>query len=371
MKFSIDKKTLLTNLQLLSKAIPTRSTLPIISSALFTIENNTLNLRSTDLEISINLKCEIEDGENGCIAIPLSKLLEITSAMPNNKINFDVSDIGKVKINCNTGQYTIMGQSNEEFPSEHIIENSKTLSLSSEELTDIINSTSYAASRDDLKPVLQGVLFKVENKGIVSVATDGHRLVKLEKKNIHALDYNGNVVVPIKFLTLLNSLLKNNEKLSLLVGENHMQVKVDKSIITTRIIKDPYPDYEGVIPKENTKTLVVNKDMFTEAIKRISIFSNKSSRQIALELSDNKMTITTEDPESITTGKETIECDYDGDPMTIGYNALYLREVLQHQQTEEIKIMLNTPLNAGLFVPIEQNADNIKTTLLMPIRLND
>ena len=371
MKFTIDKNTLLTKFQLLSKAIPARTTLPIISNALFTIKNELLNLRSTDLEISINLKCEIENAEDGCVAIPLSKLLEITSAMPDNKINFDVSDIGKVKIDCQTGQYTIMGQSNEEFPSEHTIENSKTLSLSGEELTDIINSTSYAASRDDLKPVLQGVLFKIENEGIVSVATDGHRLVKLEKKNIHSLDYNGNVVVPIKFLTLLNSLLNKEAELSLIVGENHMQVNIDSSIITTRIIKESYPDYEGVIPKDNTKTLVVNREMFTEAIKRISIFSNKSSRQIALELSDNQMTITTEDPESITTGKETIECNYDGDPMTIGYNALYLREVLQHQQADEIKIMLNTPLNAGLFVPLQQNTNNIKTTLLMPIRLND
>ena len=101
------------------------------------------------------------------------------------------------------------------------------------------------------------------------------------------------------------------------------------------------------------------------------IFSNKSSRQVALELSNNKMIITTEDPEIITTGKETIECDYDGDPMTIGYNAFYLKEVLQHQHSDEIKIMLNTPLNAGLFVPLEQNENNNKTTLLMPIRLND
>ena len=142
-------------------------------------------------------------------------------------------------------------------------------------------------------------------------------------------------------------------------------------IITTRIIKDPYPDYEGVIPKENTKTLIINKDAFADAIKRISIFSNKSSRQVALEISNNQITITTEDPENITTGRETVECNYDGEPMTIGYNALYLKEVLQHQSSDEIKIMLNTPLNAGLFMPIEQNENDDKTTLLMPIRLND
>ena len=103
----------------------------------------------------------------------------------------------------------------------------------------------------------------------------------------------------------------------------------------------------------------------------MSIFSNKSSRQVALELSENSLTITTEDPENITTGKETLDCEYDGEPMTIGYNALYLKEVLQHQNSDEIKIMLNSPLNAGLFLPMDQNNNDNKTTLLMPIRLND
>ena len=371
MKFSIDKTALLTKLQLLSKAIPSRSILPIIGSALFTCKNNNLKIRATDLEISISLDCNIKEGENGCIAIPVGKLLEITNVLPNTNINFTVSDIGKVNIECNSGKYTIMGQSKEEFPAEQIIENSKKLIVSAEELKDIIINTSYAASRDDLKPVLQGVLFQIEKEAIVTVATDGHRLVKLEKKHLHSLDYTGQVVVPIKFLSILTSQMEDEGEITLLIGEDHVQVQLENVIITTRIIKDPYPDYEGVIPKDNTKTLVINREDFSEAIKRVSIFSNKSSRQVALELSENTVTISTEDPENITTGKETLDCDYDGEPMTIGYNALYLKEVLQHQNSDEIKIMLKSPLNAGLFIPMVQKNDDNKTTLLMPIRLTD
>jgi len=371
MKFSIDKNKLLKNLQLLSKTIPSRSTLPIINSALFTVKDKILNLRATDLEISISLQSTVEGGKDGCIAIPIGKLLEITSAMPEKNIDFSVSDIGKMNISCDSGRYTIMGQPPEEFPSEQVVENNKKIQVSSVELKDIINNTSYAASKDDLKPVLQGVLFQIQNDGIVSVATDGHRLVKLEKKKLPSIDYTGNIVVPIKFLALLTTQLTNDGDISILIGENHIQTQLESVTITTRIIKDPYPDYEGVIPKENTKTLIINKNNFTEAIKRVSIFSNKSSRQVALELSESSITITTEDPENITTGKETLDCDYDGDPMTIGYNAFYLKEVLQHQQSEEIKIMLNSPLNAGLFIPMDQKENNNKTTLLMPIRLKD
>ena len=127
MKFTLDKSALLKNLQLLSKAIPSRSTLPIISSALFTVKDEILYMRATDLEISINLKYKIEGGEDGCVAIPLGKLLEITNALPNTKINFSVSDIGKINIDCNAGQYTIMGQPCEEFPTEQKIENPLTI----------------------------------------------------------------------------------------------------------------------------------------------------------------------------------------------------------------------------------------------------
>ena len=200
MKFSIKRKTLLSALQLLSKATPTRSTLPIIGCALFTQKSENLNIRTTDLEISISIDCDVENFTEGSVAIPLNKLLEITNAMSDEKIDFNISDIGKVSINCKQGQYTIMGQSHEDFPKEQIIENGTTFSISGKKLMDIINNTTYATSRDDLKPVLQGVLFQIDEKGFVSVATDGHRLVKLEKKDVHTLDYKGSVVVPAKFL---------------------------------------------------------------------------------------------------------------------------------------------------------------------------
>jgi len=371
MEFSIQRSLLLNALQLLSKATPTRSTLPIIGCALFKIKSEKLNIRTTDLEISISIDCSIENFTDGSVAIPLNKLLEITNAMSEDKINFSISDIGKVSINCKQGQYTIMGQSHEDFPKEQIIENGTTFSISGKKLMDIIKNTTYATSRDDLKPVLQGVLFQIDEKGFVSVATDGHRLVKLEKKDVHTLDYRGSVVVPSKFLVLLNNQLEEENKASMIIGDNHIQIKLEMGTITSRIIKDPYPDYNGVIPNDNTKTLIVDKESFTEAIKRVSIFSNKSSHQVSLNITENNIVITTEDPENITSGKETVDCNYDGEPMTIGYNASYLKEVLQHQNTDEIKIMLHSPLKAGLFLPVEQNKNENKTTLLMPIKLND
>ena len=371
MNFSIDKNILFNSLQILSKAVPTRSTLPIISCALFSLNKNILNIRTTDLEIAVSLNINVIGKKDGNIAIPMSKLLEITNAMSNGEIVFSVSDIGKVNIKFNQGHYTIMGQPSEEFPSEQKILEGNNFVINTNDFKNIINNTTYATSKDDLKPVLQGVFFQINEEGLISVATDGHRLVKFENNEIKADAYKGTVVVPTKFLLLINNLLNEKEKTIIIISDNHIQTKIKESIITSRIIKDPYPDYEGVIPKDNTQTLIINKKEFSEAIKRVSIFSNKSSKQVSLNISEQSIIISTEDPENITSGKETLECSYDGEPMTIGYNASYLKEVLQHQQTEEIKIMLKSPLNAGLFIPLEQNKNQVKTTLLMPIRLND
>ena len=128
--------------------------------------------------------------------------------------------------------------------------------------------------------------------------------VKVEKNDVHTIDYKGSVVVPSKFLSLLNNQLEEENETTMTIGDNYIQSKLNNGKLTSRIIKDTYPDYEGVIPKDNTKTLIVDKNAFSDAIKRVSIFSNKASKQVALNISEKNMIISTEDPENITSGKE-------------------------------------------------------------------
>ena len=371
MKFSVEKTTLLHSLQHVNKAVPTRSTLPILSCALFEISEQQLLIRATNLEAYISVKVDVEDVSAGIIAIPLNTLLDITNAMPEEFLHFETSDIGKVNIKSSCGKYTIMGQPADEFPAEPTVEKGNSLVIPASEFNTIIESTIYATSKDELKPVLQGVLINVAAEGLTAVATDGHRLVRFKKIELKAGSFEGSVVIPVKFLSLLKPFLKKEESLSLQIGENHIMIKLDRVRVSSRIIKDRYPDYESVIPKDNECELTINKNDLQGSVKRVSIFSNKSTKQIALSLEINKITITTEDPENITTGKESIDCLYSGEPMVIGYNSQFLGDVLKNQNTEEIKILFKSPLSAGIFLPKEQMAGEEKTTLLMPIRLND
>ena len=371
MKFSVEKTTLLHSLQHVNKAIPTRSTLPILSCALFEISEQQLLIRATNLEAYISVKVDVEDVSAGIIAIPLNTLLDITNAMPEEFLHFETSDIGKVNIKSSCGKYTIMGQPADEFPAEPTVEKGNSLVIPASEFNTIIESTIYATSKDELKPVLQGVLINVAAEGLTAVATDGHRLVRFKKIELKAGSFEGSVVIPVKFLSLLKPFLKKDESLSLQIGENHIMIKLDRVRVSSRIIKDRYPDYESVIPKDNECELTINKNDLQGSVKRVSIFSNKSTKQIALSLEINKITITTEDPENITTGKESIDCLYSGEPMVIGYNSQFLGDVLKNQNSDEIKILFKSPLSAGIFLPKEQLDGEEKTTLLMPIRLND
>jgi DNA polymerase-3 subunit beta len=328
-------------------------------------------MRTTNLEVFITMSVEAEDTEIGRVAIPMNTLLEISSAMNDEFLHFDISDIGKVNIQSDCGKYTIMGQPAEEFPTEPSVEEGNNIVIPSKELLNIINSTLYATSKDDLKPVLQGVLFNIDKEGLTAVATDGHRLVRLKKFEFKSGSFEGTVIIPVKFLYLLKPLLETKTSVSLKIGENYIQLNMEGIIISSRIIKERYPDYESVIPKDNDSILKIGRDELANSVRRVSIFSNKSTKQIALTLGDNKMTISTEDPENITTGKEEIECAYTGEKMTIGYNAQFLGEVLKNQASNEMKVLFKSPLTAGIFLPTEQKESEEKTTLLMPIRLND
>ena len=368
MKFTIDKNILQESLFHLSKIIPTRSTMPILNCILFSVSGNRLIIKSTNLDTYISSEIDIKLGEDGSICIPAFKLNEILSALPECELNFSTSTNGKITITNNIGNYNIMSLNSEEFPSEPILESINNINISSELIKNVINATLYAASKDDLKPVLQGVLFSIEENILTAVSTDGHRLVKTSNP-INGLD-NQKVIVPTKFLSALNDNLQSAEDITLQLSDNHIMVQLKNINIISRIIKDQYPDFESVIPYENNKEIIIDKKDLIDAVKRVSIFSNKTTKQISLSFSDGETIISTEDPDNITSAKESIQCDYQGENIVIGYNANFLLEILKNQNGSDITIKLENSLTAGIFLSNPIN-DEDTLTLLMPTRLNN
>jgi DNA polymerase-3 subunit beta len=235
----------------------------------------------------------------------------------------------------------------------------------------MISTISFAVSRDDLKPALTGVYFKFENDSLTAVATDGHRLAKYVRREFKAGQFQGEVIVPRKFLNIITAYISNDEPIQLWLGDNVFTATIGTDTIYTRIIDERFPDYQSVIPTDNEKEIRVGCNNLLSAVKRVSIFSNKATHQIAIRAESGSATITTEDAEKASKAQETIEIEYAGDSIDVGYNAAYLKDILAHMNSNEIVIKLNTPISAGLFYPTSIS-DNVEVTmLLMPIRLND
>ncbi len=371
MKFTSDRSSLHNALQQLGRVTPTRSTLPILSSVLLSTDNGKLRLQATDLEISQVINIEADVTADGSIAVPHRTMLDITSEMPEGELQIEVLEDRRVKLSTPFGNYSIMGKPAEEFPALPVIDGHHTVKISAEQLDSIIDKTSFAVSRDELKPSLLGVLFRFADDGLKAVATDGHRLVRYIKSDFDSGDYRGDNIIPVKFLNILSSYLVGEDEVSLNIGENHIMIHSKDTKLYTRIIEERFPDYESVFPQDNDKKVILNRHELLATVRRVSIFSNKTTHQIAFRLDQDGLEVSTEDVETVSTARETLPCEYEGDSLLIGYNSNYLRDILMHLDAEKLCGEFKSAVSAAIFYddPPRENED--LTMLLMPIRLND
>ncbi len=369
MKFTVSKNDLYQSLQKVSRVSPVRSTLPILSCILITAEKDELRFRATDLEITMETFCKGSVEEDGSIAVPGRMILDITSELPDTELSFIVENESIEIKTPQGGEYKISGRSSAEFPGTPMIDESTTIVFAPEKLQRLVEKTIFSVSHDEMKAALNGVLFQFKENTLRGVATDGHKLAQMTYENFETNDLERDVIIPVKFLNISVANVKGSEEIRFKVGKNHVMLETDESVIYTRIIEERFPDYESVIPVKNPNKVVVDIDAFLSAIKRIGIFANKNTHQIALGFSNNRVEISTEDPETASTAREEIALDYEGEPLTIGYNAEYLKEAVRHIDGEKAQIYLNTPLSAGLFYPEEQQENENLLILLMPIRL--
>jgi len=370
MKFTTRKNNLFEALNETNKVIPIRTTLPVLSCVLIKAQNNKITLIATDLEQTIISQTEGKVLEEGEIAISNGRFLEIIAALPSEELEISTKEDLETEINSSKGVYKITGKDPGEYPAVPEREKKQEITLQGSELLEIINTTLYATSKDDLKPALCGVYLNIKEDSVIAVATDGHRLVKYNKK-IENKNPEGSIIVPGKFFTILKNNIKTNDKVVININENHLDIEQGNNTLITRIIKESFPDFNSVIPEELNIKAKINKEQTIKGIKRVAIFSNKTTKQVLMEFNENELIISTEDKETKSSAKEHLECEYQNENIAIAYNAQYLKEVIEHVKGGEIEIFLSGPLTAAVFKPTQQEENSTLTALLMPLRVKD
>lgn len=370
MKFIVSSSALLKQLQQINGVIGSNNVLPILEDFLFEIEKNRLSVVATDLETVMKIHLDIEAKDSGRVCIPAKILMDSLKNLPNQPLTFDIDKNFGIEITSDNGKYKVMGENPDNFPKEPPADETAAFTMSSHQLLTAINKTIFAVSSDDLRPAMTGVFFELEKNGLTAVATDAHRLVRYRLKDIKC-PKTDNFIVPKKPLTLLKaSLPDNDDVISVSYNSNHLFVNHGSVQLSCRLLDARFPDYKVVIPADNPYSMTVNRQDFQSALRRVSIFSNKSTNLVTLAVSGSELQLTAQDVDFSFEGNERMSCQYNGEDISISFNARFLVEMLGGTASEEVVLELSTPTKAGLIKPIEQDESEDLLMLAMPLMSN-
>ncbi len=371
MKFIVSSSALLKQLQQISGVINANTVLPILEDFLFEIDKGKLTVTATDLETVMKVHLDIEAKDNGKVCIPAKILMDSLKNIPEQPLTFNIDKNFAVELTSDNGKYKVMGENPDNFPKEPAADDANSFTMTSSGLVTAINKTLFAVSSDDLRPAMTGVFFELDKTGISFVATDAHRLVKYTRTDV-SCPQKDTFIVPKKPLNLLKSALPDNEdELTLSYNTNHLFVKHGGTELVCRLIDARFPDYKVVIPVDNPYVLSVNRSDFQGALRRVSVFSNKSTNQVALTISGNELQLASQDVDFSFEGNERMSCTYDGEDLAIAFNAKFLIEMLNGAETADINMELSTPTKAGIIKPTEQEPNEELLMLVMPLMLNN
>jgi DNA polymerase-3 subunit beta len=372
MNFIVSSTQLQRQLQTLSGVLNTSNTLPILDHVLFELAPQQLKITATDLETTISATIKVESTSEGKLAVPARLLLDTVKTFPEQPLTFSQADNNTLEISSEQGKYALAYANADEYPQAADVVDASSLTIQGDTLATAINNTIFASGNDDLRPVMSGVFFQLSSSGMTFVATDAHKLVKYERTDVVAPE-TAEFIMPKKPLNLLKSVLVGSEEdVTINYNSSNVQFSFDDNLVICRLIDGKYPNYEAVIPKENPNVMSINRVQLLNTVKRVSIFSNKTTHQIRLRIAGAELHISAEDIDYSNKAEERLTCSFQGDDMQIGFNARFLTEMLSNLSSDEIQLELSLPNRAGIITPVDGLDEGEQVTMLvMPVMLNN
>jgi len=371
MNFIVSSTALFRHLQSIGGVLSTSNTLPILDNFLFSISDNQLTISASDLETTMRTVMEVEATESGNVAIPAKMLLDVLKNLPDQPLTFKVDPANfAIEMAYDNGKSKMNGFNGDDFPKLPPLEKGTSIKISGEIISRAISKALFAAGNDDLRPVMSGMYCQFSPSDITFVATDAHKLVRYRRTDSQAQGGSA-FILPKKPLNLLKSNLRGDEEVLVEYSDANAVFTFGDLVMNCRLIDGKYPNYEAVIPKENPNVLIVDRAQFLGAIKRVSIFANKTTHQVKLKLAGSELHISAEDIDFANESNERLTCNYDGVDMEIAFNSRFLLEMLGNIDTAEVKMAMSEPSRAGLLMP--NGGDNEHEDILMlvmPVMLN-
>jgi DNA polymerase-3 subunit beta len=370
MRFTISREKLQEGLAAVAASVPAKTTLPVLANLLVETTDRGIRLSGTDLDMAVSTELSADVDAQGAITIPAKKLAEIVRELPSAPVKIGAVGEQRITLECGRSRFRLLGLPRDEFPSFPAVRFEESWRIRSGELQKLIAHTSFAASTEESRPILNGVLWELRPEYMRMVATNGHRLAKMELTVTSAGAPSGDLIVPPKALEQIRRLFPAEEELEIARGDNHLGFRSPFTAVYTRLIEGPYPNYEQVIPKDNDRVALADRNAFQGALKRMSVIASDQTHRIRLSFNAGMLKFSVQTPD-LGEAQDELPISYEGDPLDIGFNANYLLEILRFLPTDEVRMTFKAPERAATLEPVGWQEGGKFLCLVMPLRLVD
>jgi DNA polymerase-3 subunit beta len=370
MKLRITRDNLQQGLAAVGASIPTRTTLPVLSNILIEVGEDNISMSGTDLDIAVSVNVPAEVDEAGALTVPAKKLQELARELPEHPVRITTKG-DRLELTCGRATFRLNGMPRDEFPTFPSVDFTSSWKVGGKVLHELIRQTSFAVSTEESRPILNGVLWQLGESEMRMVATNGHRLARFRVGVAATGAPTADLIVPPKALAQVERLFSVDDEIEVARSENHIGFRKDGTQVFTRLIEGPYPNYEQVIPKDNDKHAIADRNQLVQALRRMAVVASDQTHRVRLGFTTNAVRFSVETPD-LGEAHEDLEVEYAGEPIDIGFNASYLLEVLRYMPTDEVKLTFKAPERAATIEPAG-SAGEVPDylCLVMPLRLLD
>ena len=370
MRFTISREKLQEGLAAVAPSIPAKTTLPVLANILIETTERGIRLSGTDLDIAVSTEVTADVETAGAITLPAKKLSEIARELPPAPVKLAAVGEQRATLECGRSRFKLLGLSRDEFPAFPGVRFEEGWRIRSADLQKLISHTAFAVSSEESRPILNGVLWELRADRMRMVATNGHRLAKIDLALSDGSAPASDMIVPPKALEQVRRLFPPDEELEIARGDNHLGFRSPFTAVFTRVIEGPYPNYEQVIPKDNDRVAIADKAALTSALRRMSIVASDQTHRIRMSFNAAMVKFSVQTPD-LGEAQDELPVRYTGDPLDIGFNASYLLEILRYMPTDEVRLTFKAPERAATVEPEGWNDPADFLCLIMPLRLVD
>jgi DNA polymerase III subunit beta len=364
MEVTLNRDAFLKGLQMVQNIVEPRQTLPILANVLLETDGDTVRLTATDLEVGARVSVPARVAGKGAITVSARKLAEIVKELPAADLALRVQDNASVALRCGTASYKLVGMAPDDFPPVVPAEKATWLKIEGKTLREMLAQTSFAVSHDETRYALNGVLFALAGKDARLVATDGHRLA-MARRMVGNVGAATTGIVPRKAITEIMRVLGTGEDVEIALTENQFVLQMPNFVMTARLIEGQFPNYEAVIPKSHPGKLVISRAALTSALRRVAVMAEERNKPVKFILAPAALKLSASS-QDMGEAEETLDVDYAGAEVTIGFNSRYLLDAISPIEKDQVIVEFKDGLSPGVIRSVD---DEGYCCVIMPMRI--